>query len=150
MLERTSLPALGSWLRTFPGDCEEDGSRVTVPLARPALEIAAWAPRKGSRRVTSGTVTSAGPLDTSTVTVLPWRSTRAGRRFGADHDPGGDGRAGGVVDLGDEAGAMQAVAGFGGVQPVDVGQGDVGRAAGDDDLDGRALARGAARGRGLA
>src|SRR5271169_5083100 len=74
VLERTSLAALGSWLRTFPGDWLEDGWRVTVPLARPASSIADCAEERLSP-VTSGTVISAGPLETSTVTVLPCRST---------------------------------------------------------------------------
>ena len=148
VLARTSVPALGSWLRTLPGDWEEDGWRVTVPLARLAFAIAACAEaRLSSTR--SGTVMSAGPLETSTVTVLPWRSTVPAGGSVPITTPAGTVATGGVADLRDEAGAVQAGAGLGGVQAVHVGQGDVGGAAGDDDLDGRALACVAARRRGL-
>ena len=79
---------------------------MTVPLASPASEIAAWAEDRLSP-VTSGTVISAGPLETSTVTVLPWRSTVPAGGSVPITTPGGHRRAGRVVDLGDEAGAVQ-------------------------------------------
>ncbi len=66
----TEVPGAGDCERTVPGFSVVEARLVTVPTTSPAFVSVASA-ADWDWPITSGTLTGAGPLETSTVTGLP-------------------------------------------------------------------------------